>query len=75
MFLTTKSRLVVGSYPYGTWSFCLGSRGCSAKLATHIHLVPRSRMCGALPPLSPILCGVVFKYRGNYTFLDTVFSY
>jgi hypothetical protein len=30
-------------------SYPMGTRG--VKLTTHLHLVPRSRMCGAIPPL------------------------
>jgi hypothetical protein len=34
------------SYPMGT-----GGLGWAMKLTTHLHLVPRSRMHGAIPPL------------------------
>jgi len=39
------------------------------KLATHIHLVPRSRMRGAIPPLSttPSWRGAQLQHRDNLT--------
>jgi len=40
------------------------------KLTTHILLVPRSRMCGAIPPLSQyvFMPWCLLKHRGNFTF-------
>jgi len=40
------------------------------KLMTHLQLVPRSRMCGAIPPLpnKPSWCSAQLKHRDNFTF-------
>jgi hypothetical protein len=41
------------SYPVGTRGFSPGSKAAGGvKLITHLHLMPRSRMRGAIPPLS-----------------------
>jgi hypothetical protein len=43
------------------------------KLTTHLHLVPSSRMRGAIPPLSnmPSWRGALLKHRDNFTFTFT----
>jgi len=42
-------------------------------LTTHLHLVPRSRMCGVIPPLpqyaSVAWCSVKKKHRDNFSTL------
>jgi hypothetical protein len=52
---TTASRPALGStQPPIQWvpgALSLGCRGPGAKLTTHLHLAPRSRMRGAIPPL------------------------
>jgi hypothetical protein len=39
-------------------------------ILVHYHLVPRSRMCGAIPPLPQYVFMVwcLVKHRGNFTF-------
>jgi len=45
--------------------FLQGLSGRGVKLTTHLHLVPRSRMCGALSPLPPYfsMAWCLVKYR------------
>jgi hypothetical protein len=52
----------------------LVQRGKSMTLITHLHLVPRHKMNGALPPL-PLYAfnGMAFRHRGNI-YLITEFS-
>jgi len=40
------------------------------KLTTHLHLVPRSGMSGAIPslPIKPSRCGALLKHRDNFTY-------
>jgi hypothetical protein len=47
----TGSGAHLASYPMGTGAFSLWQSGRDVKLTTHLHLVPRSRMRGAIPPL------------------------
>jgi hypothetical protein len=44
--------------------------GRGVKLTNHLHLVPRSRMHGAIPPFpnTPSWCGAQLKHRDNFTF-------
>jgi hypothetical protein len=48
----------------------LGVSGRGVKLTTHLHLVPRSRMCGAIPPLPHYVCMAwrLVKHMDNFTF-------
>jgi hypothetical protein len=43
------------------------------KLTTHLCLVPRLRMCGAIIPLPnmPQYCGAMLKHRDNFTLLHS----
>jgi hypothetical protein len=66
--LTTVSRPVLGpTQPPNQWR--LSSQ--RAKLTTHPHLVPRSRMCSAIPPHPQyafmVWCSVK-KHRDSFTF-------
>jgi hypothetical protein len=47
-----------------------GYSGWGVKLTTHLHLVLRSRMSGAIPPLpnSPSRRGTQLKQKDNFTF-------
>jgi hypothetical protein len=52
---TTVSRMALGptQHPF-QWvlvALSLGHSGQGVKLTTHLHVVLRSRMCGAIPPL------------------------
>jgi hypothetical protein len=50
---TTVSGAYSASYSMGTRGSFAGSKAAGdVKLTTHLHLVPRSRMCGAIPPLN-----------------------
>jgi hypothetical protein len=50
----------MASYPVGTGALTPGvKRGRGVKLTTHLHLVPRLRIHGAIPPLQKCLNGVV----------------
>jgi hypothetical protein len=77
MFLfTTASRPVLGppsllsSGYQGLISW--GLSGWCLKLTTHLHLLPRSRMRAAIPPLPNTLSwhGAELKYRDNFTFTE-----
>jgi hypothetical protein len=48
----------------------LGQNGQGVKLTTHLHLVPRSRMCGAIPPLPQyvFMAWSLVKHRDSFTF-------
>jgi hypothetical protein len=48
----------------------LGYSGRGMKLTTHIHLVPRSRMRGAIPPLPQyaFMAWCLVKHRDKFTF-------
>jgi len=55
----------------GTRDFFPGGKAAGVvDLTTHLHLVPRSRMCGAIAPFpqyaSMAWCSVKRKYRGNF---------
>jgi hypothetical protein len=61
------------SYPMGkTGVLSLGVKRPERELTTHLDLVPRSRMRGALPPLSQYAfmawCSVGKKHRDKLTF-------
>jgi hypothetical protein len=50
------------SYLIGTGGFFWGKINWGMKLTTHLHLVPRLRICGAVPPLlHTSLLGVVLN--------------
>jgi hypothetical protein len=53
------------SCPMGTGALSLG-----VKLTTHLHLVPRSRVGGAIPPLPQyiFMAWCLVKHRNNFTF-------
>jgi hypothetical protein len=55
------------------YSFPGGKAAGVVKLTTHLHLEPRSRMRGAIPPLPnmPSWSGAQLKHRGNFTLLFT----
>jgi hypothetical protein len=61
----TSSRAHPASYPTGTRAVFRG-----VKLTTYLHLVPRSRMHGAILPLSntPSWRDAQLKQRGHFTF-------
>jgi hypothetical protein len=50
-----------------------GQSGRGMKLTTHLHLVSRSRMRGAIPPLpnTPSWRGAQLKHRDNFTFIGS----
>jgi hypothetical protein len=47
----------------------LGVNRSGIKLTTHFHPVPRSRICGATPPLPIRLHGVVLSYAQGQIYL------
>jgi hypothetical protein len=49
----------------------LGVKWPGMKLTTHLHIVPRSRMCGAIPPFPQyvFLAWCLVKHRDNFTFI------
>jgi len=55
--------------------FLWGYSNWGMKLTTNLHLVLKSRMCGAMPPLSQyafmVWCSVK-KHRDNFTFTFTL---
>lgn len=52
------------------WLSLLWHKGSGKKLATHLHPMPRLRMCGTMPPLHIHLHSVVLnKSQGNFTLL------
>jgi hypothetical protein len=57
-----------GSFPGGK------AAGTWGKLTTHLHLVPRSRMRGATPPLPQyvFMAWCLVKHRDNFTFTSTL---
>jgi hypothetical protein len=62
------------SYPMGTrGSFLGGQSGWGVKLTTRIHLVPRSRMLGAIPPFPQyaFMAWCFVKHRDNFTFTSS----
>jgi hypothetical protein len=63
--LTTVSRTALGpTQPPIQWVtgfLSLGLNGRGVKLIIHLHLLPRSRMRGAIPPLPIRLHGVVLS--------------
>jgi hypothetical protein len=64
----TGSGAQPASYPMGTrGSFSGGRNGRGVKLTTHLHLVPRSRMRGAIPPLpqSAFMVWCLVKAQGR----------
>jgi hypothetical protein len=68
IFLITASKPALGpTQPPIQW--IPGAPSLGVKLTTHLHLVQRSRMRGAIPPLpntSP--CSAQLKYRDYFTF-------
>jgi hypothetical protein len=55
-------------------SLSLGQSGRGVKLPTHLHLVARSRMRGAIPPFLPVRPqrGARFNHRDNFTFKQII---
>jgi hypothetical protein len=51
----------------------LGVKRPGVMLTTHLHLVPRSRVCGAIPPLPQcaFMAWYLFRHRDNFTFYFT----
>jgi hypothetical protein len=70
---TTASRPAVGrTQPSIQWDrtvFPSGWRGRSVKLSTHLDLMPRLRMRGAIPPLPQyvFMAWCLVKHRNNFT--------
>jgi hypothetical protein len=59
-------------YPMGTrGSFSGDEAAGGVKLTTHLHLVPKSRMRGSIPPLptTPSWRGAQLKNRDNLTLI------
>jgi hypothetical protein len=59
------------SYPMGTrGSFPGGKAAGGVKLTTHLHIVSRSRLRGAIPPLPQyvFIAWCLVKHRDNFTF-------
>jgi hypothetical protein len=58
------------SYPEGTRGCFPGSKAAGVKLTSHLHLLPRSRMRGAIPPLPRYVFMVwcLVKHRDNFIF-------
>jgi hypothetical protein len=73
-FPTTAFRPAVGPIkPRIQWvrgALSLGVKWWGVKLTTHLHLVPRPRMRGAIPPLTQYVLMVwcLVKHRDNFTF-------
>jgi hypothetical protein len=68
---TTVSRKALGpTQPPIQWVPGALSRG--VKLTTHLHLVPRSRMRGAIPPLPlyVFMAWYLVKHRDSFTFIS-----
>jgi hypothetical protein len=71
---TAASRLAVGpTQPPIQWvsrALSLGESGSGVKLINPLHLMPRSRICGVIPPLPsiPSWRGAHLKQRDNFTF-------
>jgi hypothetical protein len=74
----TDSGTLPVSYPMGTrGSFLRGKVTRGVKLATHLHLMPRSRMRGATPPLPQYVSMAWFsvKAQGQLYFLTLWFGH
>jgi hypothetical protein len=79
-----ESRQGLGIFPFTTASRSAlgptqppirgGKNGRCVKLTTHLHLVPKSRMRGAIPPLPQYAvmawCSIKRKHRDNFTFKE-----
>jgi len=52
-------------FPVGTGGPFPGVSGCGMQLATHLHLVPRLSMRGAIPPL-PLYVSMAWTNRFPY---------
>jgi hypothetical protein len=66
---TTASRTALGpTQPPIQW--VTGALSLGVKLTTHINLVPRSRMRGAIPPFPQyvFMAWCLVKHRDNFTF-------
>jgi hypothetical protein len=68
--IQTGSGAHLASYPMRTRAFPSGWSDRIVKLTTHLHLVPKSRMRGATPPLlnTPSWRGAQLQHRDNFTF-------
>jgi len=67
------SKWILASYPMGNrGSFPGGKSGRTVKLTTHLHLVPRSRMHWAIPPLLQyvFIAWCLVKHKKNFTFAE-----
>jgi hypothetical protein len=81
LFIFTASRPVLGptqppiQWVTGALSLAVKWPGCEAD--PHLHLVSRSRMRGAIPPLpsTPLWRGDRLKHRDNFTFLCLLNSF
>jgi hypothetical protein len=64
-----------GAHQWVPGDLSLGGKAAGVKLTAHLHLVPRSRMRGAIPPLpnTPSWRGAQLKHRDNFTF--TFYTY
>jgi len=69
-YVQTGSGAHPDSYPMGIRGSFHGGKGWGMKLTTHLHLVPRSRMHGAIPtfPQYPLMAWSLVKHRDNFTF-------
>jgi hypothetical protein len=71
---STASRTALGpTQPPIQWvpgALTLGVKRPGVKLTIHLHLVPRSRMRGAIPPLPQyvFMAWCLVKHRDNFTF-------
>jgi hypothetical protein len=75
--IQTGSGAYPASYPVGTGgSFPEGKTARGVELTTHFHLVPRSRMRGAIPPHSHTSSwrGAKLRHRDNFTFIRFQYS-
>jgi hypothetical protein len=73
---TTKSRAaLVSTWPPIQWipgALSLGVKRLGVKLTTHLNLLPRSRVCGVIPPLPQYAFMAWFlEHRDNFTFTFT----
>jgi hypothetical protein len=77
---TTVSRTALGpTQPPIQWVagvLSLGVERPARELTTHLHLVPRSRMHGAIPPFPQyiFMARCLVKHRDNFTFVQYVYT-